>query len=96
MQCRHVRLDRENQYVCGVSGRVVGNEHTGDPDPGGRAVHRLGANPDDTAGTPVGGWMKRRDMYAASVAAYKMAGQLSDAEIAHGSGSHGPQPPRRR
>jgi hypothetical protein len=81
MQCRHVRLGQENHYVCGVSGRVVGVEHTGDPDPGWTGRSRTSANPDDTAGTPVGGWMKRRDMYAASVAAYKMAGQLSDAEI---------------
>jgi len=81
MQCRHVRLGLENQYVCGISGRVVGVEHTGDPDPGWTGRSRTSANPDDTAGTPVGGWMKRRDMYAASVAAYKMAGQLSDAEI---------------
>tara|TARA_B100000963_G_scaffold169225_1_gene147099 strand:+ start:598 stop:1896 length:1299 start_codon:yes stop_codon:yes gene_type:complete len=81
MQCRHVRLGQENQYVCGISGRVVGVEHTGDPDPGWTGRSRTSANPDDTAGTPVGGWMKRRDMYAASVAAYKMAGQLSDAEI---------------
>lgn len=81
MQCRHVRLCQENQYVCGVSGRVVGVEHAGDPDPGWTGRSRTSANPDDTAGTPVGGWMKRRDMYAASVAAYKMAGQLSDAEI---------------
>ena len=81
MQCRHVRLGLENQYVCGISGLVAGVEHTGDPDPGWTGRSRTSANPDDTAGTPVGGWMKRRDMYAASVAAYKMAGQLSDAEI---------------
>ena len=82
MQCRHVRLGHENQYVCGVSGRVVGVEHTGDPDPVWTGRSKTSANPDDTAGTPVGGWTKRRDMYAASVAAYKMAGQISDAEIA--------------
>ena len=81
MQCRHVCLGHENQYVCGISGRVVGIEHAGDPDPGWTGRSRTSANPDDTAGTPVGGWMKRRDMYAASVAAYKMANQLSDAEI---------------
>ena len=82
MQCRHVRLGHENQYVCGVSGCVVGVEHTGDPDPVWTGRSKTSANPDDTAGTPVGGWTKRRDMYAASVAAYKMAGQISDAEIA--------------
>ena len=81
MQCRHVRLEHENQYVCGISGRVVGIEHAGDPDPGWTGRSRTSANPDDTAGTPVGGWVKRRDMYAASVAAYKMANQISDAEI---------------
>ena len=82
MQCRHVRLGHENQYVCSVSGRVVGVEHTGDPDPVWTGRTKTSANPDDTAGTPVGGWTKRRDMYAASVAAYKMASQISDAEIA--------------
>jgi len=82
MQCRHVHLGHENQYVCGVSGRVVGVEHAGDPDPVWTGRSRTSSNPDDTAGTPVGGWTKRRDMYAASVAAYKMAGQISDAEIA--------------
>jgi hypothetical protein len=82
MQCSHVRLNQENQYVCGVSGHVVGIEHACDPDPVWTGRSRTSANPDDTAGTPVGGWIKRRDMYAASVAAYKMASQISDAEIA--------------
>ena len=81
MQCPHVRLNHENQYVCGVSGHVVGVEHTCDPDPVWTGRSRTSANPDDTAGTPIGGWVKRRDMYAASVAAYKMASQISDAEI---------------
>ena len=82
MQCPHVRLNHENQYVCGVSGHVVGVEHACDPDPVWTGRSRTSANPDDTAGTPIGGWVKRRDMYAASVAAYKMANQISDAEIA--------------
>ena len=74
-------LGHENQYVCGISGRVVGVEHAGDPDPGWTGRSRASANPDDSAGTPVGGWMKRRDMYAASVAAYRWRNQISDAEI---------------
>ena len=82
MQCPHVRLNHENQYVCGISGRVVGVEHACDPDPVLDGPLERSANPDDTAGTPVGGWVKRRDMYAASVAAYRRANQISDAEIA--------------
>jgi len=82
MQCSHVRLNHENQYVCWISGHVVGIEHACDPDPVWTGRSRTSANPDDTAGTPIGGWVKRRDMYAASVAAYKMANQISDAEIA--------------
>ena len=27
MQCRHVQLNPDNHYVCGISGRVVGVEH---------------------------------------------------------------------
>ncbi len=82
MRCKHVRLSHENQYVCTLSGRVIGVEHTGDADPGWTGRSTGSANPDDSAGTPVGGWVKRRNMYAASVAAYQMASQMSDAEVA--------------
>lgn len=81
MQCKHVRLGHENQYVCSISGRVVGIEHTGDTDPCWTGRSTGSANPDDSAGTPVGGWTKRRDMYTASVQAYRDAQRISDAEI---------------
>ena len=80
-RCKYVILDRENQYTCAVSGRVVGIEHAGDADPYWTGRSTGSANPDDSAGTPIGGWVKRRDMYAASVAAYRFANQISDAEI---------------
>ena len=86
-RCAHVTLDRENNWVCGVSGRVVGNEYAREQDPSWTGRCTGSANPDDSAGTPVGGWSKRRDMYAASVAAFRSAHAVSDAEVA-------PQPTR--
>ena len=83
MQCRHVRMNKDNHYVCSISGCVVGVEHTRSCSEQGWTGRSKGsANPDDTAGLPVGGWVKRRDMYAASVAAFRAAHQISDAEIA--------------
>ena len=82
LQCAHVSLTHENQYVCGMSGQVVGIKHTEESDPGWTGRSTGSANPDDSAGTPVGGWIKRRDMWAASVAAFRYANQISDAEIA--------------
>ncbi len=81
MQCKHVRLCHENQYICEISGRVVAVEHTGDSDPCWTGRSTGSANPDDLAGTPIGGWVKRRDMWSASVQAYRDAHTISDAEI---------------
>jgi len=81
MQCLHVSLTRDNQYVCGISGRVIGVKHAEESDPGWTGRSTGSANPDDLAGTPIGGWMKRRDMYAASVAAYRQASQMTEEEI---------------
>ena len=54
-----------------------GRRAPGDPDPGWTGRSRTSANPDDTAGTPAGGWVKRRDMFAAaSVAAYRIASTI--------------------
>ncbi len=86
-RCPHVVLDRENNWVCHISGRVVGNEYAREQDPSWTGRCTGSANPDDSAGTPVGGWSKRRDMYAASVAAFRSAHAVSDAEVA-------PQPMR--
>jgi hypothetical protein len=82
LQCAHVSLTHENQYVCSVSGQVVGIKHTEESDPGWTGRSTGSANPDDSAGTPVGGWIKRRDMWAASVAAFRYANQMcNDAEM---------------
>lgn len=81
-QCPYVRLEKEQNWVCSLSGRVVCVECSRDQDPSWTGRSTGSANPDDTAGTPVGGWVKRRDMYAASVAAYRNAHAISDAEIA--------------
>ena len=81
-QCSFASLDRENNWVCAASGRVVGVECSREQDPSWTGRSTGSANPDDSAGTPIGGWIKRRDMYAASVAAYRSAHSISDAEIA--------------
>ena len=81
-QCPHVRMDKEHNWVCSISGRVVCVECSRDQDPSWTGRSTGSANPDDTAGTPVGGWVKRRDMFGASVAAFRSANQMSDAEVA--------------
>lgn len=64
-----------------MSGRVISIECSREQDPNWTGRSTGSANPDDTAGTPVGGWVKRRDMFAASVAAYRSASHISDAEV---------------
>ena len=81
-QCKHVRMNTDNHYVCAISGLVVGVMHARDSDPSWTGRSSGSANPDDLSGIPAGGWVKRRDMYAASVAAYRNAHQISDADIA--------------
>ena len=81
MHCPHVALDHEKNWVCGASGNVVGVECAREQDPSWTGRSTGSANPDDAAGTPVGGWVKKRDMYAASVAAYRSANQICDAEM---------------
>ena len=76
-RCPHVRLNHDQCYVCTVSGRVVGMHHARESDPGWTGRSTGSANPDDSAGIPVGGWVKRRDMYAASVAAFRNAHQIA-------------------
>jgi hypothetical protein len=80
-QCPHVRLDREHNWVCDISGRVISTECSLSQDSSWTGRSTGSANPDDASGIPVGGWLKRRDMYAASVAAYRNASRISDAEI---------------
>ena len=80
-KCPHVRLNHDNQYTCAISGMVVGVHHARESDPGWTGRSTGSANPDDTAGMPVGGWVKRRDMFAASVAAFRDAHQISETEV---------------
>ena len=80
-QCKYASLDREKNWVCCATGRVVGQECAREQDPSWTGRSTGSANPDDSAGTPIGGWVKRRDMWAASVAAYRSAHSISDAEI---------------
>ncbi len=82
VNCPHVTLDRDKNWVCAASGNVVGVECAREQDPSWTGRSTGSANPDDSAGTPVGGWVKKRDMYQASVAAYRSAHAISDAEIA--------------
>lgn len=79
-QCPHAEVTKEKQIVCTLTGRVVGVEHSRDQEAGwtGRSIGS--ANPDDTAGTPVGGWVKRRDMFNASAQAWQMARSFGDAD----------------
>lgn len=79
-QCPHVEVTKEKQLVCCLTGRVVGVEHSREQEAGwtGRSVGS--ANPDDTAGTPIGGWVKRRDMFAASSQAWNMAKSFGEAD----------------
>ena len=81
-QCEHAVLDREHNWICAISGEVIGTECSGEKDPSWTGRSTGSANPDDCGGTPVGGWIKRRDMYAASVAAYRSAHTISDAVVA--------------
>lgn len=79
--CPHIALDREKQWVCSVTGLVVGVEHARDGDPTWTGRSTSSANPDDSAGIPTGGWCKRRDMYAASVQAHRNAHTISIDEV---------------
>ena len=76
-QCPHAELNAERHWICGLTGSVLGAEpkRMGDPGWTGRSIGS--ANPDDAAGTPAGGWIKRRDMFAASVAAHELAAAMS-------------------
>ena len=80
VQCPHAELDKERNWVCSLTGNVIGIDPKRGHDDGwtGRSVGS--SNPDDAAGTPVGGWIKRRDMFQASVDAWNIASGLSTAQ----------------
>jgi hypothetical protein len=80
IHCKHVALDHDRNWVCSASGNVVGIECAREQDPSWTGRSTGSSNPDDSAGTPIGGWIKKRDMYAASVAAYRSAKQICDDE----------------
>ena len=78
--CRYATPTSENALVCQISGQVVGIHAWSASDASWTGRSCASANPDETSsGTPTGGWMKKRDAFAASVAAYEMAKNLSGA-----------------
>lgn len=82
--CPNVYADMHKQLVCSVSGFVVGTQCTRETDATWTGRSTASANPDDSAGTPVGGWQKRRDMFAASQQAWETARRIdADAMSAH-------------
>jgi hypothetical protein len=83
MACRDVVLGKDQQYVCAVSGLHAGSEHMRENDSSWTGRSTTSGNPDDTAGIPIGGWAKRRDMFSASVHAHQNAAEISDAEVIH-------------
>jgi len=69
--CPYAVHDRENYLVCPFSGIVLGQSPVVSEDPEWSGKSARSANPDDTAGLPMGGaWRARRDMFAASVQAH--------------------------
>lgn len=81
VQCEHLTLDHERQLVCTISGMVVGVDHTREHGASWMTRSVGSIDPDDTAGTPLGGWIRRRDMFSASVSAYRSAASISDATV---------------
>ena len=75
-------VEPDRSVVCALTGRVVGVEHRRETDPSWTGRSTTSANPDDTAGTPIGGWSKRRDMMAASTRAWTLARAFGDADRA--------------
>jgi hypothetical protein len=73
MHCPYLELNEERFYVCKCSGQVVAATTIRDDYSTGRIEGS--ANPDDTAGEPVGGsWRPKRDMIALSKQAFVVAG----------------------
>jgi len=82
--CPSVYADKDKQLVCSVSGIVIGTQCTRETDATWTGRSTASANPDDSAGTPVGGWQKRRDMFAASQKAWIEAREINaEAMSAH-------------
>lgn len=79
--CPHLVTDSDGTLVCGATGVIVGVQHAANADPNNTGRCSGSANPDDTAGTPQGGWMKRRDMWSASVEAHRYAAVVGDEDV---------------
>ena len=76
-ECPHAVVDKEKQIVCELSGYVVGAEHKRDGNASWTGRSTTSANPDDNAGTPAGGWARRRDMFAASAHAWSDSAHIN-------------------
>jgi hypothetical protein len=82
VHCEHMEVAPDRSIVCTLTGRVVGVEHRRESDPSWTGRSTSSSNPDDHAGTPVGGWAKKRDMMAASSRAWTLANSFGDADRA--------------
>ena len=82
VHCEHAEVARDRSIVCTLTGRVVGVEHRRESDPSWTGRSTSSSNPDDHAGTPIGGWAKKRDMMAASSRAWTLANSFGDADRA--------------
>ena len=80
--CRFAELDREKQWICALSGAVVGVEHSASCDPSWTGRSSGSANPDDLGGGPSGGYIRKRDMYSASVEAWRLAASFEGCSTA--------------
>ena len=82
VHCEYAEVAKDRSVVCTLTGRVVGVEHRRESDPSWTGRSTSSSNPDDHAGTPVGGWSKKRDMMAASSRAWTLANSFGDADRA--------------
>lgn len=83
INCKHASVDASKHIWCTLTGIYVGFHAERDHDASWTGRSTSSANPDDTAGTPQGGWLKRRDMYQASVDAHRMANRLTDEQCVY-------------
>ena len=74
-QCKFAFVDADRQLICSKTGFQVGSDMHVEVDSTWTGRSTTSANPDDVGGTPVGGWVKRRDMFAASQAAFSDAAE---------------------
>lgn len=80
LQCPHAEL-RRGYWTCAITGHHLGVEPKVSSDPSWTGRSTGSANPDDAAGTPTGGWIKRRDMFSASTRAWETAASIQAAAL---------------